>query len=354
MRKLILIFCGVFCCLTALHAKDPVLYLYQVDALDKVFKDRRYFVDEIDTLAVARGEYATLQVVIKSNREVKEMRAYVESVAGEAGKIEGAQTGWVGYVRAGRKYQPTSKDLLRTPSDYFPDPILTDVEMDMEVNDVQPVWVTVPIARNTEPGLYKGKLVIEGQVDRKKQSWSKEFYVRVFPVTIGETSLLVSNWSAHTSPVTLSYLNGMAPVELYSDLYWELIGVHAQMMVSHKQNVHRIYPSWHVLATCDDGKYTFDFSRFDREVELFDAAGETPLKRIEGGHLAWRSGAWDEPFHVEILLPDNEETRKYKGTAAPNKVENGLRRVIHGPPDEELSGSVSARAESPSRRERVV
>ena len=150
MRKLILIFCGVFCCLTALHAKDPVLYLYQVDALDKVFKDRRYFVDEIDTLAVARGEYATLQVVIKSNREVKEMRAYVESVAGEAGKIEGAQTGWVGYVRAGRKYQPTSKDLLRTPSDYFPDPILTDVEMDMEVNDVQPVWVTVPIARNTE------------------------------------------------------------------------------------------------------------------------------------------------------------------------------------------------------------
>ena len=51
MRKLILIFCGVFCCLTALHAKDPALYLYQVDALDKVFKDRRYFVDEIDTLA---------------------------------------------------------------------------------------------------------------------------------------------------------------------------------------------------------------------------------------------------------------------------------------------------------------
>ena len=76
MRKLILIFCGVFCCLTALHAKDPALYLYQVDALDKVFKDRRYFVDEIDTLAVARGEYATLQVVIKSNREIKGMRAY--------------------------------------------------------------------------------------------------------------------------------------------------------------------------------------------------------------------------------------------------------------------------------------
>ena len=175
MRKLILIFCGVFCCLTALHAKDPALYLYQVDTLDKVFKDRRYFVDEIDTLAVARGEYATLQVVIKSNREIKGMRAYVESVAGGAGEIEGAQTGWVGYVRAGRKYQPTSKDLLRTPSDYFPDPILTDVEMDMEVNDVQPVWVTVPIARDTEPGLYKGRLVIEGQVDRKKQSWSKDF-----------------------------------------------------------------------------------------------------------------------------------------------------------------------------------
>lgn len=123
MRKLILIFCGVFCCLTALHAKDPALYLYQVDALDKVFKDRRYFVDEIDTLAVARGEYATLQVVIKSNREIKGMRAYVESVAGGAPERSRAlQTGWVGYVRAGRKYQPTSKDLLRNPVGLFPRP----------------------------------------------------------------------------------------------------------------------------------------------------------------------------------------------------------------------------------------
>ena len=85
----------------------------------------------------------------------------------------------------------------------------------------------------------------------------------------------MSNWSAHTSPVTLSYLNGMAPVELYSDLYWELIGVHARMMVSHKQNVLRIFPSWHVLATYDNGKYTFDFSRFDREVELFLAASSS-------------------------------------------------------------------------------
>lgn len=97
-----------------------------------------------------------------------------------------------------------------------------------------------------------------------------------FPVTIGETSLLVSNWSAHTSPVTLSYLNGMAPVELYSDYCWELVGVHAQMMVSHKQNVHRIYPSWHVLATCDDGKYTFDFSRFDGKWN-FSMRRERPL-----------------------------------------------------------------------------
>lgn len=95
MRKLILLFCGVLCSLTVLHAKDPALYLYQVDALDKVFKDRRYFVDEIDTLAVARGEYATLQVVVKSNRELKEMQAYVETIAGDAGTIEGAQTGWV-------------------------------------------------------------------------------------------------------------------------------------------------------------------------------------------------------------------------------------------------------------------
>ncbi len=330
MKKLILALIIASCTATVSQAKekDPALYLYQVDALDKVFKDRRYFIDLVDTLDVARGEYATLQVVIKSNREIKDMQARVASLSSGGNTIEGAETGWVGYVKAGRRYSNPTKDLLHSPSDYFPDPILTGIEMNMEVNDVQPVWVTVPIATNTVPGLYKGSLVIDGKVDGKKRSWSKDFYVRVYPVTIEDTSLLITNWSSHTSPVTLSYLNNMEPVELYSDLYWELIKVHADIMASHNQNVQRLYPSWRALATYNDGKYTFDFSRFDREVEIFDAAGKAPLKRIEGGHIAWRSGAWDDPFFVEVILPDNEETRKLKASPGLGVVENGLRHVL--------------------------
>lgn len=41
------------------------LRIFQLDPLEKVLKDRTYFADQPDTIRVARGETATLQLVIK-------------------------------------------------------------------------------------------------------------------------------------------------------------------------------------------------------------------------------------------------------------------------------------------------
>ncbi len=307
--------------------RNQSLSMYQIDPLYKVLKERAYFVDEVDTILAVRGEVASLQIVVKANESISEMNAVVKEIKTEEGATlqTEAKTGWVGYVRVGRSYNPPSRDIIRSASDYFPDPILTDSVFSVETGEVQPLWISIPVDSSAEPGLYRGTVVVTGKTGFGKKEWTKDFYIRIYPVTLGKSPLLVTNWSAHFNTTALSYMNNNEPMELYSDLYWELVEMHAGMMASHRQNVHRIFPVWHTQYTFDQGKYTFDFSRFDKEAELFDRYGV--LERIEGGHLAWRSGNWDSPFYVEVPLPDSEESRALQVGINPLKVENGMRFV---------------------------
>ncbi len=323
--KKILVFLISFMFSAAQHVNSQNVKLYQVDPLTKVLKERTYFRDEVDTIRVARGETASIQIVVKGLSEIKNMQASVGKISSGSSELTNATAGWVGYVRAGRSYNPPSKDIIRSASDYFPDPILTDSLFSIEQSEVQPLWITVPIARSTPPGLYTGNVTITGNVNKKNKSWSKEFYIRVYPVTLGKSPLFITNWSSHFNPASLSIMNKNQDVPIYSPLYWQLIEMHAEVMASHRQNVHRIYPVWNTQYAYKNGQYSFDFSRFDREAGIFDKVGA--LERIEGGHLAWRSGAWDDPFFVEVPLPDNEETRKLKGSPNPIKTDNGIRFV---------------------------
>lgn len=307
--------------------RNESIFMYQTDPLYKVLKERSYFVDEVDTILAARGEVASLQIVVKAMEEVSGLMAHVEEIKAEDGvsALSGAEAGWVGYVRVGRSYSPASRDIIRSSSDYFPDPILTDSAFTVGSGEVQPLWVSIPVDKSAEPGLYKGSVVISGKTGSGKKKWTKDFYLRVYPVILGKSPLYVTNWSAHFNTISLSYMNNNEEMELYSDLYWELVELHAQMMASHRQNVHRIFPVWHTQYMYDAGKYTFDFSRFDKEAELFDRYGV--LERIEGGHLAWRSGNWDSPFYVEVPLPDDEMSRALPAGINPLKMENGMRFV---------------------------
>ncbi|HBX21696.1 glycoside hydrolase domain-containing protein [Limibacterium fermenti] len=325
IKKFSLLFFFFTCLILGGFSINKEVYLYQVDPLKKVLKEQAYFRDVVDTVRVARGETASVQIVVKGLVGIENMRARVIDVSSVSSKLTGT-TGWVGYVHVGRSYNPPSKDIIRSASGYFPDPILPDSAFSIEQGEVQPLWVSVPTTASTSPGLYKGQVEITGKIGKENKRWRKDFYIRVYPVTLQKSPLLITNWSAHFSPITLSYLNNNKTVEAYSPLYWELIELHADIMAAHRQNVHRIYPVWHTLYTYKEGKYTFDFTRFDQEAGIFDKVGA--LERIEGGHLAWRSGAWNDPFFVEVPLPDNEETRKLKASPNPKKVENGIRFAL--------------------------
>lgn len=312
--------------LSARAKGDDLLRMYQVDPLQKIFKESTYLIDDVDTIRVARGGYASIQIVIKGLEDLTDIEVHVKNIQNEGkSTLKEASAGWVGYVRLGRTYSNPSSERLYSTSGYFPDPILTDSLFSLASGEIQPLWITVPIDSDAEPGLYQGSVEVNGKHKKKNFRSEKTFFIRVYPITLGKSPFFFSNWSAHFSPVTLSYLNGGKKVDFYSQDYWDLIELHAKVMVEHRQNVFRVFPVWHTLYTFNDGKYTFDFSRFDHEVEIYESLGALTL--IEGGHLAWRSGNWQSDFYVETPIPDDDGSRSLPAGVCPQKVENGLRFV---------------------------
>jgi hypothetical protein len=104
-------------------------------------------------------------------------------------------------------------------------------------------------------------------------------------------------------------MNGGKAVEKFSERYWALLKTVANLAREHGQNVYLIHPlesSKTTLSGENKGKYSFDFSNFDKTVEFFIREGG--LKRIEGGHL----GAWAHGKVRTVNVPDGNG--KFKAT----------------------------------------
>jgi hypothetical protein len=121
--------------------------------------------------------------------------------------------------------------------------------------------------------------------------------VEVFAVDVPERMrLLVTNWF---STQAIAKQHG---VDEWSEDHWRWLGLYARVMAAHRQNI-AITPLSLIRPIAEEGGgYTFDYSRFDRWVELFDAAGLDA--RIELSHLGGRkTGEWECPEFVFSEIP---------------------------------------------------
>jgi hypothetical protein len=252
-----------------------------VDPLYKVLRSATDLPITQAAADVAVGEYATIQFVFRSPSAVSDLKASID------GNVPGAVARFVGYVHVGHSYQGAPADVLKSPDKKFPDPLLEDKSIAVAANQNQPVWITVPAKA---PGTLRGNLTLRwtgGQL-------SQPFTVHVHRVTLKKPRLWITNWWFSDSQ-RLAMLAGHK-VEQYSDEYWKLIRQFADFMAEYHQNMIMVSP----LDLCDisfkDDKWSFDFSRFDRMVQTFVDAGV--VGRIEGGHIAGRSGDWGSSFSV--------------------------------------------------------
>lgn len=281
-----------------MKAQQVYISLKYVDPLKKVFKEAVFFPDQPALADVARGEYASFQFAFRSNAPVQGLRASLRGNMAGSAFISNGSVGYVGYVGVGRPQAEPATDRLISASGLFPDPILDTMQSELPPGCTQPIWVSVKIPKNIEAGQYHGSLMVTGKAMNKSFSREVGFTIHVYPVTIDASNLLVTQWY-QASPLTFGMMNNGKDVPLYSPRYWELLAVLARKMADYGQNVSMIWPLRLTQYRLENGKYYFDFSRFDRTAAILKTAGA--LKRIEGGHIAARMGGWDSD--IGVLVP---------------------------------------------------
>ena len=302
---------------------EQELVFKAVDPLEKIFKETAFFRD-IDPVAhVARGEHASFQLVVRSQEEfVSDLKLEVLDLSNGTDALTDIKVGYVGYVSVGRNTPNHSRDRLRPISGLYPDPILEKEHIDLMANETQPIWVTIPIPTNASPGTYEGKVKLSGRMDGKTFEVFRSIWVEVYPVTVENTRLWVTNWY-NTSPENIQHVMKGEEVEPYNEAYWTFVRMLAAKMAAYRQNVSIISPLRLSEFGMDaEGNYTVDFSNFDKTVDIFIEEGV--IGRIEGGHIGTRAAGWVSDFVVfaPVIEPDTTYLKKFS-------IENDTARTFY-------------------------
>ncbi len=266
---------------------------------------------EAISIDAARNEYESAQVVVTAGDQAAKVTVQIDPVTGPGGPKPRVQAAFLGFVpvKIGTKDTPPEHLVTAPPAD-IPDPILSKKSVECAPGKNQPVWLTVYVPKGAAPGKYSSAVHVFCGDER----FSVPVSIRVRDVLLpDERTLSITNWfSIH------NVAGGDGP-ELWSEAFWKNLEGYAAVMASHRQNV-VITPIFDLITATEDagGRLTFDFSRLDRWVALFEKAGALDI--IEGGHLGGR-GDWEakdfDVHRVRTTLPDGKvkDWGKPKGTS---------------------------------------
>lgn len=254
------------------HVRGDI-YMQMLDALTKPV-DKSYS-PAYDTLSVARGETATLQLLIFADKGADNLKPEVRSFApvGTEGLTITPDMHWERYVRCSPKWDAwaggaPSDEIF---ADTYPDPLMPLDKWDVSITPGQyaPLWVEFHIPHSAAPGLYRGEISISAG----QGSGSYVFFVRIYNVDLPETQgLKVVNWIN----ADLSTMNNGEEVDMY--LKYDLVENNiVPVLREYGQNCFQLLyanlsntPKW-IETDPDTGeqKPMFDFMYFEQEFNLF-------------------------------------------------------------------------------------
>ncbi len=289
-----LIAAGIVACSLSV-GRSASLDVWVVDPLIKVFPDAEPDRSAQAVADVARGEHASLQVVVRSDAAISDLRASLGPLSPKDGgaKLQPRKPRFVAYVPVDRPMQKPSKDQLRKPPADFPDPLLECDSVDVKAGRAQAVWITVKVPVDAKACDYRGRLELSATVKGNPVDAPCPLLVRVHDVTVTKTRLWVTNWFRNHSP------HMDIDAKPHNEAYYDLLRRYARNMADHRQNVALIRPlSLATFGVGDDGKLTIAFEHFDRWVTIFKEEGVLGL--IEGGHIGGRKKGWESQFVVSM------------------------------------------------------
>ncbi len=216
--------------------KVSSLSIAQVDNLIKILPGEEVR-NKFDTLRVARGETATLQIAMTALEDVSPI---TPSVSFKEGALP-VSMGWLRYVKSSA-YWPSwagsvPPDALTSENDMYPDPIMPVEKWNVSLSTGERavLWTEFRIDMNCPPGIYEGELHLNISENR---SFAAPFAIQVYPAVLPEKqSFTLVQWETGTYDA----MNGGNSVEIGSDRYFELQRNVVQLVSEYGQNSFRLH-----------------------------------------------------------------------------------------------------------------
>jgi hypothetical protein len=301
-------------------ASEPMAVSF-VESLVKVFPDAAVQnAGGTPRVVSARNGHSSVQLALRAgDKRTVRVRMTAPKFQGDA--LE-SRLYRVGNVRVELHPKNTPlEEVVRPEVGEYPDPLFPlNGELQLEAGRTQAIWISLFAPASVKPGIYRGAV----EVQDGKRTNKLPFEVEVFPATVPkEQKLWVTNWFWFEH----ERMDKHYP-KLKSDpeRYWTILENIGRTMADHRQNAMFIPVRTLVKAQLLDGRIRYDFSEFDRWVEIFDRAGVSKL--IEGGHLCGRDGGYDGKYVLPTdYIEDGKIARKDLGVDDP-RVEPNLREFL--------------------------
>ena len=222
------------------------------------------------TLDAAKGEFVSMQILVRNNARLGTTR--VDGNAGKVIQIRGGKVTQtegeffdVSDVRIGTQEYISFADGIT-----YPDAIANCCEADVDISTTQSIWVTFPIPQNQPHGEYKFHIDIESD---SEEDIFADVTIKVYNVAIptpdkGEYS--IEHFTTPEDQALLSF--GGYDCEAFDEKWWAFMENYAISLKECRSNVYRLKPIYALQAAGSKriakDKWHFDFSLFDRMVEL--------------------------------------------------------------------------------------
>lgn len=304
----------------------------QIDALERSVKGVN--VKEYnDTLAVARGEAASLEFIVSAGRgKFADLKPEVIYFNADGKREEGLtlkpKLYWARPVKAGGGWDQWAggypSDEVSATDNMYPDPLWPvedcgdNWQPSLSKNDKATLWCDIEIPHDIPAGIYSGLIHLEGTGTVGSINLDKEFAIKVYDVDLPEEQgMYVINWNDGD----WWYMNG-GKYPGY-DAIQQYIDQTVLLMNDFGQNVWRVDDNRvdNVPASLDaSGNMVFDFSGFVEEAQHFiDLCPK--MKMIHGRAFA---ETYPEDLGVNAWYVEGDELKREILYSSDSRVETFL------------------------------
>lgn len=219
-------------------------------------------------ISAARNEQESLQLAVRSPREVRGVKILVEPPTGPQGfTLKDFRVEVVGYVPidypsnyyqtkapAWQRKVPISAGRGDGWAGLWPDPLLPRATTDFQANLTQPVWVTVAVPKDAPAGDYQGHVRFEAS---GQALVSVPFRVHVWDLTLPDESHVAAIYDVRFGP------DGGVWGKSLDAAYPEII----RFLASRRLCPDTIRPA--PTFRREGGRVTADFAEFDRAAQVY-------------------------------------------------------------------------------------